>query len=245
MAIHFKVLGCGDAFGSEGRFNTSFLIASENQNLLIDCGASTLIRLKQERVDVMGISTIIITHFHGDHYGGLPFFALSRYVEAGSREPYTIIGPEGIKEKTLQLQEALYPGTGPILEEMGVVFVELKNKAWVDHEEVSVYSREVMHSAPSNPHGIKLKIDGYVIGFSGDTEWTDALPDLADGADLFICECNHYQGEHTGHLSYETILQHTDELKADRIYLTHMNTEVLNAHEFELVRLVDGMEFSL
>ncbi len=245
MAIEFKVLGCGDAFGSEGRFNTSFLIESDEQKLLIDCGASTLIRLKQERIDVMDISDIIVTHFHGDHFGGLPFFAISRYVEAGSREPYTIIGPKGIKEKAFQLQEALYPGTSHMLEEMDVQFVELKNKEWIDHGALSVYSREVIHSKPSNPHGIKIKIDGYIIGFSGDTEWTDALIDLADGADLFICECNNYQGEKPAHLSYETLLEHVDKLKADRIYLTHMNTEVLNAHEFELVRLADGMEFSL
>ncbi len=245
MAIEFKVLGCGDAFGSEGRFNTSFLIESVGQKLLIDCGASTLIRLKQERVDVMNISTIIVTHFHGDHYGGLPFFAIARYVESGSREPYTIIGPKGIKEKAFQLQEALYPGTSHMLEEMDVQFIELKNKGWIDHQELAVYSREVIHSKPSNPHGVKIKIDGYVISFSGDTEWTDALIDLADGADLFICECNNYQGEKPAHLSYETILEHVDKLKADRIYLTHMSTEVLNAHEFELVRLADGMEFTL
>jgi len=245
VAIQFKVLGCGDAFGSEGRFNTSFLIESDQQKLLIDCGASTLIRLKQERVDVMDISTIIVTHFHGDHYGGLPFFAISRYVEAGSREPYTIFGPEGIEEKTFQLQEALYPGTSNILEEMDVQFIEFRNKEWIDENGLSVYSREVTHSPPSNPHGVKLKIDGCVIGFSGDTEWTDALPDLADGADLFICECNNYLNESPSHLSYKTILEHADELKADRIYLTHMNTEVLNAHEFELVRLADGMEFTI
>ncbi len=244
MAVLFKVLGCGDAFASEGRFNTSFLLRSEDHQVMIDCGASTLIRLKQERVDVTDISTIVITHFHGDHYGGLPFFALSRYFESKSRKPYTLIGPVGLKEKVFQLQEALYPGTSEILDELNIRFIEFSEDRWVDHEDLSIYSRSVKHSPPSNPHGIKIKMDESVFAFSGDTEWTDALIDLADGADLFICECNFFRGEGPGHLSYETLKKHINKLKADRIYLTHMNTEVLNAHEFEFVRLADGMEFT-
>jgi ribonuclease BN (tRNA processing enzyme) len=243
VSVLFKVLGCGDAFASEGRFNTSFMLEAEEERVLIDCGASTLIRLKHERVDVMSISTIIITHFHGDHYGGLPFFALARYVEAKSREPYTIIGPAGIAEKVFQLQEALYPGTSNILKEMKVNFVEFHDSEWVEHDDLSVYARQVKHSPPSNPHGVKIRIHESIFAFSGDTEWTEALIDLANEADLFICECNHYEGEGPAHLSYETLKKHMHQLKAKRIYLTHMNSEVINAHEFEIVRLADGMEF--
>ena len=50
--LTLKVLGCGDAFGNEGRFNTSFLVSSEEESVLLDCGASTLIRLKQEKVSL-------------------------------------------------------------------------------------------------------------------------------------------------------------------------------------------------
>lgn len=243
--VNLKVLGCGDALASEGRFNTSFFLETQKHSLLIDCGASTLIRLKQERIDVLDISTIIITHFHGDHYGGLPFFVIARYVEAGSLDPFTIIGPPGIKEKVYQLQEVLYPGTSNMLDEMHVLFIEFKDKSWLTTEDLSVYAEKVKHSPPSIPYGVKLRIEDYVIGFSGDTEWTDALIELADGADLFICECNNYQSESPGHLSYKIIQEKLKLLKADRIYLSHMNTEVLNAHEFALVRLADGMEFTL
>ncbi|XOV94769.1 MAG: MBL fold metallo-hydrolase [Bacteroidota bacterium] len=245
MGLNIKVLGCGDAFASEGRFNTSFLIESEEQKLLLDCGASTLIRLKQERVDVLDISTVIITHFHGDHFGGLPFLVLARYFEAGSREPFTIFGPPGIKEKVFQLQEALYPGTTNLLDELKVEFIEFKENTWIGDQGLSVYAKKVVHSPPSNPHGVKINLNESVIGFSGDTEWTDQLIDLAEGTDLFICECNFYTKDGPGHLSYKTIQKHIRQLKAKKIYLSHMNTEVLNAHEFELVRLADGMEFSI
>ncbi len=243
--MNLKVLGCGDAFASEGRFNTSFLLESASQKLLIDCGASTLIRLKQDRIAVLDISTIVITHFHGDHYGGLPFFVIARYVEAGSKAPFTIVGPPGIKEKVYQLQEALYPGSSNMLDEIAVVFIEFDEKNWVAINEISIYSERVKHSPPANPHGIKISIEGYTIGFSGDTEWTDALKNLADGTNLFICECNNYENDSAGHLSYKTIMKNLNSLNSERIYLSHMSSEVLNAHEFELVRLADGMEFTL
>ena len=74
-------MGCGDAFGNGGRNNTSFLVSNEEERVLMDCGASTLIRLKHEEIDLESISTIIITHFHGDHYGGIPFFLISSMFE--------------------------------------------------------------------------------------------------------------------------------------------------------------------
>lgn len=69
-------VGCGDAFGSGGRFNTCFHIAATKTNFLIDCGASSLIAMKRFGIDRNAIDTILITHFHGDHFGGLPYFVL-------------------------------------------------------------------------------------------------------------------------------------------------------------------------
>ena len=163
----------------------------------------------------------------------------------GIKDPFTIVGPKGIRDKVYQLQEAMYPGTTKMLDEIGVEFVEFTEKEWVVTGDIAIYARKVEHAPPSNPHGIKLKYDDKIFAFSGDTEWTDALIDLADNADLFICECNNYETEGAGHLSYKTIRSQLSKLKASRIYLTHMGTEVLNAHEFDLVRLADGMEFTI
>ena len=70
--MHLDFLGTGDAFGSGGRFNTCFLVERSEASLLIDCGASSLIAMRRFGVDPNSIAAILISHLHGDHFGGLP-----------------------------------------------------------------------------------------------------------------------------------------------------------------------------
>jgi ribonuclease BN (tRNA processing enzyme) len=74
--MQLRFVGCGDALGSGGRFNTCFQVTGERVNFLIDCGASSLPALKRLSIARDEIDLILITHFHGDHFGGLPFFLL-------------------------------------------------------------------------------------------------------------------------------------------------------------------------
>lgn len=242
--MKLTVLGCGDAFGSEGRYNTSFLLDNGQKKILLDCGASTLIRLKKLKVAIDEISTVIISHFHGDHFGGLPFFLLSNWFEYERKTDLTIIGPRKIRERTYNLQETLYPETGPVLDSMGVQFKEYKDATWLQHEDFSVYVRKVTHSPPSDPHGLKVNWEDKKIGFSGDTEWDDALIDLAEDTDLFIIESNFYHRKSSGHLNYDTILAKRDLLKTKKLYLTHMNSEVLE-QPTEIDKLHDGLEITI
>ena len=75
--MRLQFLGSGDAFGSGGRFNTCFHLERANRgNVLIDCGASSMVAIRKWGVDPNAISTVLVTHLHGDHFGGLPFFLL-------------------------------------------------------------------------------------------------------------------------------------------------------------------------
>ena len=49
---------------------------------------------------------------------------------------------------------------------------------------------------------MRLARGGKVLSYSGDTEWTDALIPIADGADLFIIECYDYSRDVTGHMNF-------------------------------------------
>ena len=74
--MQFTFIGSGDAFGSGGRLNTCFNVTGEAVNFLIDCGASSLIGLKERQIVLNDIQAIFFTHFHADHFGGLPFLIL-------------------------------------------------------------------------------------------------------------------------------------------------------------------------
>lgn len=240
--MKLTVLGCGDAFGNGGRFNTSFLLTEQSEHVLIDCGASTLIRLKQEGILLNEISTIIVSHFHGDHYGGIPFFLISSLFESQRKEPLNIIGPSGIESKVLNLQEIMYEGTSEFLSSMDIIFLEFDAGKTIDFDNKSLLSVEVEHSPPSKPHGFRLEWGEKAFAFSGDTSWTDHLLEISKGADLFICECNFMEHQAYGHLCYHELKGKRNQIECDNIWLSHMGPEVLGSDEIEFNKLSDGLQ---
>lgn len=78
--MQLQFLGCGDAFGSGGRFSTCFMVTGATTRFPIDCGASSLIAMKRFGVDPNSIEAVPITHLHGDHFGGLPSCCSTRSI---------------------------------------------------------------------------------------------------------------------------------------------------------------------
>lgn len=223
--IVITVVGCGDAFASGGRLHTCFYIEAPHTKLLLDCGATAYYGLKKQGIEISEIDTVVISHFHGDHYGGVPFLLLEEAVR-GRDKPLTIISPPTGREQITQLLDHLYPATGA-LSKLNILF-----KTYVadgiletDHFELSAYA--VDHTPATRPHGVRIQIGGKTISFSGDTAWTPVLLELARDADLFICETNFFSSNISGHLSYRTLCAHDDQLAYKKILLTHFGTEML------------------
>ena len=108
--MQFTFVGSGDAFGSGGRFNTCFHVATEHTRFLIDCGASSLIAMKRLGIDRAAIDLVLLTHFHADHFGGLPFFLLDAQLVAKRTRPLTIAGPPGLRAWCERIFAATFPG---------------------------------------------------------------------------------------------------------------------------------------
>ena len=70
--MRIKFLGTGSAQTSLNRFHSSFLISSSNHNLLVDCGDGISKAILKQNIDFNSIDSILISHFHADHYSGLP-----------------------------------------------------------------------------------------------------------------------------------------------------------------------------
>ena len=243
--MKLTIIGAGDAFGSEGNLNTCFHLENENLQILLDCGTTSLVGLKKNQLDPAHLDFILISHLHGDHFGGLPFLLLDLF-RGNRKKTLTIIGPKGIEEKTLTLLELLYPGVQTDLDLRLILFKEYHTNQLFETAFFKLQAFPVIHSTPSLPHGLKLFIEDKIIAFSGDTEWTDALIELSKAADLFICECNFYEKESKGHLNYKTIIQKQEEFKCKHLLLSHLSEDAL-AHQdhFKIPIAKDGMEINI
>ena len=93
MSVRVTFVGSGDSFGSGGRFNTCILVDAPGIRFCIDFGASSLIALERLDVPHNTIDTILLSHLHGDHCGGIPFLLVDAMLAAKRNRPLTIAGP--------------------------------------------------------------------------------------------------------------------------------------------------------
>jgi ribonuclease BN (tRNA processing enzyme) len=225
--MRLTVIGSGDAFGSGGRFNTCFLVETAKAMLLIDCGASSLIALKARGIDPSSIDGIILSHLHGDHFGGVPFLLLDAQHMSRRERPLLIAGPPGTRGRLDAALELLFPRSTETKWRFSWNVVEIEPGHTADILGHSVQTAEVVHQSGAPSTAVRLSDGKATIGYSGDTEWTDALLRIADGAQLFIVECFGYVGRIPGHLTWEILKSRLPDLRAHRIMVTHMNPTML------------------
>ncbi|MBU6269007.1 MAG: MBL fold metallo-hydrolase [Sphingomonadales bacterium] len=229
MALTLQFIGCGDAFGSGGRFNTCFHLTGAQTNLLIDCGATALVAMKRLGTDRNAIRAIVITHFHADHFGGIPFFLLDAQFFSKRREPLTIIGPPGLPDWYERVMETAFPGSAHAARKFEVRLIELAAGGSREIDGVTVHAFQALHGPPDAPtHAVRIEAEGRVVAYTGDSEWTPALADAARDADLLLAEAYFRDRTVATHLSLNTIEDHLDELRPKRLILTHMSDDVLN-----------------
>jgi len=239
--VKLKVIGCGDAFGSGGRLNTCFYVDGGSVRFLVDCGASSLPGLKQYGIHADDIDAIVISHFHGDHYGGVPFVLLDWAVNGRSKK-LQIISPAGGQRRIAALLDLLYPGT-EVLEKLDVAFLEYNVNEIMDLGSWRVQAFDVIHSERALPHGLRIEVLGKIIAYSGDTSWTDALFPLSADADLFICECNFFDTQLKVHMNYLELEKRLPEFSCKRMVLTHFDQQMLDRlDEVKVECLRDGLE---
>jgi ribonuclease BN (tRNA processing enzyme) len=244
--MHLQFVGCGDAFGSGGRSNTCFHLVGERTNVLIDCGASSLPALRALGIDRNAIDTILITHFHADHFCGLPFFVLEAQF-GGRAAPLTIAGPPGLADRYTQAMETAFEHSTKVERKFSVSLQPLEERKTVRLGALEVTPYPVVHGNSGGPFfAYRISVEGRTICYSGDTEWTDTLVDAASGADLFIVECYVYDRLVRNHLSYRTIADNLARIGAKRVVLTHMSEDML-AHRNDVPQLCasDGMVVEL
>ena len=243
MTVRVQFIGTGDAFGSGGRFQTCFLVEDSRGLFTVDLGPSSLVAMKRMDIDPADLDMVLISHLHGDHFGGLPFLLLDRQLRARRAAPLTLAGPVGLKRQLERLCDAMFPG---IWKTKWVFPLHIQELVPGEETEISgrrIHSREVVHATGDTvATALRVRCDDRVIAYSGDTGWTDVLYEVADGSDLFVCECYFFEANaNKFHINLADVLAKRDRLNTRRLVLTHMGEETLKRiAEFDVETAEDG-----
>jgi len=232
--LRLRVLGSGDAFGTGGRLQTClYLEGPEDRRVLIDCGATSLVALKGAGIDPASVGCVLLSHLHGDHFGGLPFLVLDGQF-ARRAAPLTVAGPPGTRERLTTAMEVLFPGSSRVARRFQTDLVELGAGTATAIGPLTVIGFPVQHESGAPSYALRVEWAGRTVVYSGDTEWCESLVDAARGADLFVCEAYTFERRIRYHLDHATLARRLDAIGARRVILTHLGPEML-AHRHEAV----------
>jgi ribonuclease BN (tRNA processing enzyme) len=239
-------VGTSDAFGTGGRRQSAYLIEGRTGRILLDCAPTTLTGFEDLGIARDSIDVICVSHFHGDHFGGVPQFLLAaRFVDRRAR-PLHVMGPRGLEERVRGVATALgHPFADGSLG-FPLRFHEFGADRELDVGPFHVEAFPTHHAPDSMPHGLIVSTGAHRIAYSGDTGWFDGLPRAVGRSDLFICECTQEVSRWEYHLAYEELHARHAEFDCDRIVLTHLGPDMRKrdtAEPFELAD--DGMIIDL
>ena len=242
MANHNRVrvtwAGAGDAFGSGGRLQACIHVQplGGEEAVLLDCGATALTGLKRCGLEPNQVTAVLLSHLHADHFGGVPYLVLDGQFRH-RRLPLHVIGPPGTRQRLEQAMEVLFPGSGRVDRAFAVHVHELPPGGTVEAARVSVRAFAADHAAGAPALGLRVQVAGRVVAYSGDTAWTEQLVELAEGADLFICEGYTATRRVRYHMDLPALRDNRHRLRCARLILTHPSTDVLDRRDelgFEL-----------
>jgi ribonuclease BN (tRNA processing enzyme) len=226
-SLQIRFLGSGDAFGSGGCLQPCILVQSAESRFLIDCGTTAQLALRRYGVDPNTIDTILLSHLHGDHFGGLPFFILAAQLVSKRTAPLTIAGPAGTGQKFAALMELMFPGSTAVKRPFAVDIVELTVGRRHLLGAIAVTPWPVVHTTADESFALRIECAGRVIAYSGDGEWGEGLAAAGQDADLLIAEAYYYDKKIKYHLDYRTLAENLPAIRPRRLMLTHMSDDML------------------
>jgi len=227
MGLTVRFVGSGDSFGSGGRFQTCIVVDGPRSRFAIDFGASSLIALSQQGVDHNSLDAILLTHLHGDHCGGVPFLLMDAMLGARRTRPLVIAGPRDLRPRMDAIRDALFPGSGAMAPRFPLEWTAMEPGRAHPVLDLVVTPEPARHTRETSPTALRVEVDGRVVTYTGDTEWTEDVARAARGADLLIAECYFHDKPVKWHLNYPDIVARAKGVGARRVILTHMSREML------------------
>jgi len=210
-------LGVGEACDSN-HGNSSVLVTTENNTILLDCGFSVPHRFFGVCNDPNCLDSIWISHFHGDHFFGLPLLLL-RFWEMKRTRPLQIISQEGLAEKITAALELAYPGFADKLS-FPIQLHIIKPGTPLQCKDITLQATRTIHSQCN--YGLLLDDGKHRLYYSGDGRPTPEVSQLARGCDLALHEAFTLENSMHSHGSVSGCLQLMEEAQIKQLALIHL-----------------------
>lgn len=217
-------LGTGDAFGSGGGKSASVFVEIGTKGILLDCGPHSLQALKESGRKTDDVDLILISHHHGDHFGGVPFFLLEASIQQKRKKLLTIVGPPNTDQKVHKLFSILYKTIAEEEPTFPCEYLTLTPSTLpLRVNDLTVKTFKMNHTPEAQ--GYRIETKEISIAYSGDTGWTDELVPLVKNTQLAILECNFFDIELDIHLNYHQVKKLNS--LTNKLALTHLGAELL------------------
>lgn len=216
-------LGTGGA-SDKGRRNTSILLESETAHHLLDCGFSSVHSyLAHDGIKVL--KTIWISHYHGDHFFGIPQLIVHYYLNK-REEQLTICSGTDPRDKILKAIDLAYPGL-PNKLSFPIEFRLIAQGEKTYLNDLEWQSAPVSHTDSSFALQVKNP-SGFSLYYSGDGKPTLEAIKLIKQCKLIIHEAYSMSPTKMSHSSIEECLLWAKELQMSYLALVHMNDHTRN-----------------
>jgi hypothetical protein len=228
--MRIRILGNG-GFDNEGLPFNSFLM---DDRILVETPPDILQSLRRESIPLASIETVIITHFHGDHCFGLPFFIFNMAKALGNPPSHglTIAGPQGLRERAEQLLGLAISFDSPYLRwfREKVRLVEIDGNTSLDLGR-GLWARFMPTDHPVPTFAVLAGMDPTgtqpLFAATSDTAWGSKVASVfACGARLFLCDVNGVPGSQV-HMSAQDVVERGLPLvkAGTQVVGTHLSTD--------------------
>ncbi len=219
-----------------------------DEKILVDIPNGSVKEMKKMGYTVLDIETVILTHFHGDHYFDIPFLLLERRIFGKGKPPLNIICPEYGVVKIKEVLELAFEGFFEHINEL-VNFISYNEEIKIlDIKDYEIDSVRVSHGDDIT-FGYYIKKDNKSLSVTGDTSFCEAIESMVAKSDVTICELSFVNGS-IEHMGIDKMKELTEKFPDKKIIATHMSENVrelvLNNEQMGLLKVVeDGYKFTI
>jgi ribonuclease BN (tRNA processing enzyme) len=236
------VVGCSGSYPGPDSPASSYLVEADDGErtwrILLALGSGALGTL-QRLADPLSIDAVFLSHLHPDHWFDMSgYYVLRKYHPAGPQPRIPVYGPRGTARRMANAYGL--PANPGMSEEFDIR--EHDESQPVSVGPIKVEVSKVLH--PVDAFALKVTHEGRTLVYSGDTAYSDALVELAQGADLLLAEAAFRECDDNPtdlHMTGADAARTAERAGVGRLVLTHIPPWFDPQHAFDEARPVyDG-----